>query len=166
MHIYHFMTPSALHNVYIGQSCTPVSKIPPMWDTGVYFVAHVGYTVNIPKMYPSVHWTLGYIFEKITDLEFEVHKNIFLYEFLAIEQAGTNICWMGYQDTNFKICLSLFGCEELKLHKQHIVHWSRRQSCEKDVIAFWWFFCNCNYTYNKKLDQVDCAKLTYSHVQP
>ena len=104
------------------QSCTPVSKIPPMWDTGVYFVAHVGYTVNIPKMYPSVHWTLGYIFEKITDLEFEVHKNIFLYEFLAIEQAGTNICWMGYQDTNFKICLSLFGCEELKLHSVHIVH--------------------------------------------
>ena len=112
-----------MHNVYIGQSCTPVSKIPPMWDTGVYFVAYVGYTVNIPKMYPSVHWTLGYIFEKITDLEFEVHKNIFLYEFLAIEQAGTNICWMGYQDRNFKICLSLFGCEELKLPKQHIVHW-------------------------------------------
>ena len=123
-----------------------------MWDTGVYYAA--------------LRRTLGYIFGKIADLEFEVHKNIFLHEFLAIEQAGTNICWMGYQDTNFKICLSLFGCEELKLHKQHIVHWSRRQSCEKDVIAFWWFFCNCNYTYNKKLDQVDCAKLTYSHVQP
>ena len=31
---------------------------------------------------------------------------------------------MGYQDTNFKICLSLFGCEELKLHNVHIVHCS------------------------------------------
>ena len=38
------VTESPLHNVYIVQSCTPVSKIPPMWDTGVYFVAQVGYT--------------------------------------------------------------------------------------------------------------------------
>ena len=30
---------------------------------------------------------------------------------------------MGYQDRNFKICLSLFGCEELKLPNVHIVHW-------------------------------------------
>ena len=28
---------------------------------------------------------------------------------------------MGYQNTNFKVYLSSFGCEELKLPKQHIV---------------------------------------------
>ena len=56
-------------------------------------------------MYPSSHRVgdtgvhygaqgrlLGYIFGKITDLEFEIHKNIYLYEFLAIERARTNIC--------------------------------------------------------------------------
>ena len=35
---------------------------------------------------------LGYIFGKITDLEFEIHKNIFFYEFLAIERARTDVC--------------------------------------------------------------------------
>ena len=29
---------------------------------------------------------------------------------------------MGYQNTNFKVGLILFGCTELKLHKQHTVH--------------------------------------------
>ena len=29
---------------------------------------------------------------------------------------------MEYQNINFKVCLSSFGCEELKLPKQHIVH--------------------------------------------
>ena len=62
---------------------------------------------NVPQclMYPSSHRVgdtgvhygaqgrlLGYIFGKITDLEFEIHKNIILYEFLAIERARTNIC--------------------------------------------------------------------------
>ena len=50
----------------------------PVVDTGVY--------------YDAFRWTLGYIFGKITDLEFEIHKNMYLYEFLAIKQAGTNIC--------------------------------------------------------------------------
>ena len=95
-----------------------------MWDTGVYYAA--------------LRWTLGYIFGKITDLEFEVHKNIFLYEFLAIEQAGTNICWMGYQDRNFKICLSLFGCEELKLPKQHIVQWCTCRMPENTLLGNYW----------------------------
>ena len=31
---------------------------------------------------------------------------------------------MVYQDVNFKICLSLFGWKELKLHNVHIVQWS------------------------------------------
>ena len=30
---------------------------------------------------------------------------------------------MIYQDTNFKICLSLFGWKENILPKMHIVHW-------------------------------------------
>ena len=42
---------------------------------------------------------------------------------LAIEQAGTNICSMVYQDINFKICLSLFGCEVNILPNVHIVQW-------------------------------------------
>ena len=32
---------------------------------------------------------------------------------------------MIYQDTNFKICLSLFGWKENILPKQHIVQWQK-----------------------------------------
>ena len=39
---------------------------------------------------------------------------------------------MGYQNTNFKVGLILFGCTKLKLHKQHIVD------------------CNCNYAWFAK----------------
>ena len=47
--------------------------------------------------------------------------------FLSTEQAGTDICWMIYQDINFVfLCLSLFGWKEDILHKQHIVQRSVR----------------------------------------
>ena len=39
-----------------------------------------------------------------------------------LEQAGAKVCWMGYQNSNFKIGLSLFGCAEKILNKVHIVH--------------------------------------------
>ena len=62
---------------------------------------------------------------EIANLEFENHENNFFHVYLAIEQAGTNIYQMVYQNTIFiKICLSLFGCEVNILHKQHIVHWN------------------------------------------
>ena len=45
-----------------------------------------------------------------------------LYVFLSTKQAGTNICWMIYQDIDLKKCLSLFGWKENIQPKQHIVH--------------------------------------------
>ena len=60
---------------------------------------------------------------KIPNLEFENHGFLENQVFLPTEQAGTNICWMIYQDKNFKICLSLFSWKENILHKQHIVQW-------------------------------------------
>ena len=36
---------------------------------------------------------------------------------------------MAYQKTNFKICLSLFGCEVNILLKQHIVHCTHCRKC-------------------------------------
>ena len=58
---------------------------------------------------------------EIANLEFENHENNFFHVYLAIEQAGTNIYQMVYQNTIFKICLSLFGCEINILYKEHIV---------------------------------------------
>ena len=49
-------------------------------------------------------WIQGHILGEITDLEFENHK--------IFEQAGTNICSTRYQNSNFRIGLSLFGCAE------------------------------------------------------
>ena len=59
---------------------------------------------------------------EIPNLEFENHGFLENQVFLPTEQAGTNICWMIYQDTNFKICLSLFGWKENILPKLHILH--------------------------------------------
>ena len=42
---------------------------------------------------------------------------------------------MGYQDTNFKICHSLFGCEELKLPNVHIVQWKAKGGRRNHVRA-------------------------------
>ena len=39
---------------------------------------------------------------------------------------------MVYQNTNFKICLSLFGCEVNILPKQHIVQW---YTCRPDSLV-------------------------------
>ena len=58
---------------------------------------------------------------EIPNLEFENHGFLENQVFLPTEQAGTNICWMIYQDTNFKICLSLFGWKEKILPNLHIV---------------------------------------------
>ena len=40
---------------------------------------------------------------------------------------------MVYQNTNFKICLGLFGCEVNILPKQHIVQWGR---CGYNVVEW------------------------------
>ena len=60
---------------------------------------------------------------EITDLEFGTHGFLMNHVFLPTEQAETNICWIIYQDTNFKICLSLFSWKENILPKLHIVQW-------------------------------------------
>ena len=52
----------------------------------------------------------GPILGEITDLELENHKNVKKCIFRTLEQAGTNIFSMGYQNSNFRIGLSLFGC--------------------------------------------------------
>ena len=57
-------------------------------------------------------WIQGHILGEIMDLEFESHKNVRKNIFRTLEQAGTNICSMGYQNSNFKIGLSLFGWKE------------------------------------------------------
>ena len=54
----------------------------------------------------------GTYFREITDLEFQNHKNVKKCTFRTLEQVGTNICSIGYQNSNFKIGLSLFGCAE------------------------------------------------------
>ena len=60
---------------------------------------------------------------EIPNLEFESHGFLNNKVFLPTEQAGTNMCWMIYQEINFKICLSLFRWKENLLYKQHIVQW-------------------------------------------
>ena len=57
-------------------------------------------------------WIQGYILGEITDLEFENHKNVKKCIFRTLEQVGTNICSIGYQNSNFKVGLNLFGCAE------------------------------------------------------
>ena len=54
-------------------------------------------------------WIQGHILGEITDLEFGNRKNVKKYIFRTLEQAGTNTCSMGYQNSNFMIGLSLFG---------------------------------------------------------
>ena len=41
---------------------------------------------------------------------------------------------MGYQNTHFKVCLSSFGCEELKLPKQHIVQCHRSEKVKVTIL--------------------------------
>ena len=55
----------------------------------------------------SIFWTLkiGQNDPEIPNLEFENLGVLENQVFLPTEQAGTNICWMIYQDINFKICL-------------------------------------------------------------
>ena len=57
-------------------------------------------------------WIQGHILGGITDLEFENHKNVKKCIFRTLEQARTNLCSMGYQNSNFNIGLSLHGCAE------------------------------------------------------
>ena len=58
---------------------------------------------------------------EIADLEFEIHKNEKKCIFLPIEQVGTNICWIKYQNKNVKVSLTLFGWKENILYNVHIV---------------------------------------------
>ena len=57
-------------------------------------------------------WIQGHILGEITDLDFENHKNVKTCFLCTLEKAATNICSMGYQNSNFKIGLSLLGCAE------------------------------------------------------
>ena len=61
---------------------------------------------------------IGQIDWEIPNFEYENHGFFKNPVFLPTEQAGTNICWIIYQDANFKICLSLFGWKENILHKR------------------------------------------------
>ena len=70
----------------------------------------------------NTHIVQGHNWEKITNLEFEVHESIQENIFLATERARINIGLMMLQDGNFNICLSLFGCEEKILYNVRIVH--------------------------------------------
>ena len=73
-------------------------------------------------MYIYVYDT-GHIKGEINDIKFENYKNVKKCISCTFEQAGTNICSMGYQNSNFKIGLSLFGCmEKYTATKVHIVH--------------------------------------------
>ena len=65
--------------------------------------------------------------EEIADLEYEFHKKSKRCVYLAIERAGTYICYKIDQNTNFTVGLSSFGCEVTILYKQHIVHWSSKE---------------------------------------
>ena len=68
-------------------------------------------------------WIQGHILGEITDLEFENHKHVKKCIFCTLDQARTNIYSIGYQNSNFKIGLSLFGCmEKYTATKVHIVH--------------------------------------------
>ena len=113
--------------------------------------SNVAQCLNIAQ-YPSKggHWAILRCSMADTGLHFwgnhgfrvwNSQKKHFLYEFLAIERVRTNICWMGYKNTNLKVCLSLFGCEELILPKQHIVQCISTcdlstSSCELDEWRF------------------------------
>ena len=82
-----------MHSVYFAQYDAPVS---------IYL-----YRCNKKK-----GWKQGYISEKITDLKFENHKDVKKCILLTLKQAEANICSMGYQNSNLKIGLSLFGCAQ------------------------------------------------------
>ena len=68
-------------------------------------------------------WILGHILGEITDLEFENHKNVTKCIFRTLKQAGTNICSLGYQNSNSKIGLSFSVARKNILNKVHILHW-------------------------------------------
>ena len=55
--------------------------------------------------------------------------------FEAIEQAGTNLCSIGYQNTNFMIGLNLYGCAENILNKVHSVQY--HTSCRYIFGCYW-----------------------------
>ena len=59
--------------------------------------------------------TEGHINGEFTDLEFENHKSVRKGIFRTLEQAGANICSLGYQNSNFKIGLSYIYCTKYKM---------------------------------------------------
>ena len=68
-------------------------------------------------------WIQGHTKGEITDQSLKitkVWKNVFS---AHSNKLGANICSMGYQNSNFKIALSLFSCAENILNKVHIVQW-------------------------------------------
>ena len=75
---------------------------------------------------------------EIANLEFESHSFLKNHVLLPIEQAEKKLYEMVYQDTNFKICLSLFGWKENTLPKQHTVQ------CIYHQYSFFTGFCRHN----------------------
>ena len=64
--------------------------------------------------------------KKILTKHNKLHRSVKKY-FRTLEQAGANICSMGYQNSNFKIGLSLFGCAEKYTEQStHCAVWMRR----------------------------------------
>ena len=73
-----------VHNVCFEQYHAPVSKMP----------------LDITYIYV---YDTGHIKGKIIDLEFENYNNVKKCISRTFKQAGTNICSMGYENSNFKI---------------------------------------------------------------
>ena len=73
-------------------------------------------------MYIYVYDT-GHIKGEINDFKFENYKNVKKCIYRTFEQAGANICSIGYQNSNFEIGLSLFryAGKYTILNKEHIV---------------------------------------------
>ena len=80
-------------------------------------------------------WIQGHILGEIPDLEFEKHTNVKKCILRILEQAGTTICSMGYQNSNFKIGLSLFGCAQK--YTQQIAHCAL---VTMTMIWWWWWY--------------------------
>ena len=114
--------------VYAAQRIGTGSDVPllTLWSHYIYCWYLVGdfhrtmytlfSTMSLYLLWPCIRYNKkkeriqGHTLGVIMDLGFENHKNVKKCIFCTLEQAGTNICSMGYQNSNFEIGLSLFRC--------------------------------------------------------
>ena len=96
----------------------------PVATTGEYFIA--------------LKELQGYIWGKITSLEFENYENPIFSIFHSTERAGINICLMAIYPWNFTTCLTSLGRMENKLYKEHIVQCSSRRHLIPAVLSCHW----------------------------